>query len=79
MHVAPRVFAAGDAHTTAIKQIAWAVGEGALAAIQIEKYLDALACPTPQWPVGQAAQAGGKDQRPRDAKNTSQPKTDSTT
>jgi thioredoxin reductase (NADPH) len=74
------VFAAGDAHTTAIKQIALAVGEGALAAIQIEKYLDALACPTPpQWPVEQAGQAGGKDQRPRDAKNTSQPKSDSTT
>jgi len=39
------VFAAGDARTTPIKQIAWAVGEGALAGVQIEKYLDLL-----EWP-----------------------------
>jgi thioredoxin reductase (NADPH) len=74
------VFAAGDAHTTAIKQIAWAVGEGALAAIEMEKYLDSLECATPaQWPVERAAQVGGKDQRPSDSNKTSQPKTDSTT
>ena len=40
----PGVFAAGDARTTPIKQIAWAVGEGALAGVQIEKYLDSRAC-----------------------------------
>lgn len=40
----PGVFAAGDARTTPIKQIAWAVGEGALAGVQIEKYLDSLPC-----------------------------------
>ena len=74
------VFAAGDAHTTAIKQIAWAIGEGALAAIQMEKYLDSLECATPvTWPVEQPAQAGGKDQRPGKANKTSQLNTDSTT
>ncbi|HJW76600.1 MAG TPA: thioredoxin-disulfide reductase [Thermoleophilia bacterium] len=40
----PGVFACGDAKVGPIKQIAWAVGEGALAGIQAEKYLDTLAC-----------------------------------
>jgi thioredoxin reductase (NADPH) len=41
----PGIFAAGDARVTPIRQIAWAVGEGALAGIQMGKYLDKLACP----------------------------------
>ena len=41
------VYAAGDARPTPIKQIAWAVGEGALAAMQIGKYLDAVDCAAP--------------------------------
>ncbi len=36
------VYACGDARTSPLKQIAWAVGEGALAAVQIDKYLDTL-------------------------------------
>jgi len=41
------VFAAGDANHSPLKQITNATGQGALAAIQAEKYLDALACPMP--------------------------------
>ena len=40
----PGVFACGDAKVGPIKQIAWAVGEGALAGIQAEKHLDTMAC-----------------------------------
>jgi thioredoxin reductase (NADPH) len=36
------VFACGDARVTPIKQISWSVGEGALAAVQMDKYLDTL-------------------------------------
>ena len=43
----PGVFACGDAHLNPLKQIAMAVGEGALAAVQAGRYLDALDCPTP--------------------------------
>ncbi|HEY5388899.1 MAG TPA: FAD-dependent oxidoreductase, partial [Thermoleophilia bacterium] len=43
----PGVFACGDAHANPLKQIAMAVGEGALAAVQAERYLDQLACSTP--------------------------------
>jgi thioredoxin reductase (NADPH) len=39
------VFACGDAHANPLKQIAMAVGEGALAAVQAERYLDELASP----------------------------------
>ena len=42
----PGLFACGDARAGRIKQIANAVGEGALAAIEAEKYLDSLPCPT---------------------------------
>jgi len=49
----PGVFACGDARTTPIKQIAWAVGEGALAGIQVEKYIDMLEQPA----AARAAQA----------------------
>ena len=38
----PGLFACGDARAGLIKQIANAVGEGALAAIEVEKYLVAL-------------------------------------
>jgi len=53
----PGVFACGDAHVTAIKQIAMAVGEGALAAVQAGRYLDELECPVPSSP-GDDAQKG---------------------
>ena len=36
------VFACGDARANQLKQIAWAVGEGALAAVHIDRYLDTL-------------------------------------
>ena len=39
------VFACGDARANPIKQIAAAVGEGALAAVQADKYLDSPECP----------------------------------
>jgi len=41
----PGVFACGDAHANPLKQIAMAVGEGALAAVQAERYLDELDSP----------------------------------
>lgn len=40
----PGVFACGDAHANPLKQIAMAVGEGALAAVQAGQYLDQLGC-----------------------------------
>jgi thioredoxin reductase (NADPH) len=36
------VFASGDARANQLKQIAFAVGEGALAAVQMDRYLDTL-------------------------------------
>jgi len=39
----PGVFACGDARANPLKQIAMAVGEGALAAVQAGRYLDDLA------------------------------------
>ena len=51
----PGVFACGDAHANPIKQIAMAVGEGALAAIQAQRYLDTLTCALPDA----ASAAGG--------------------
>ena len=56
----PGVFACGDAHANPLKQIAMAIGEGALAAVQAERYLDALACPAP----GAATAAGGSAAAP---------------
>jgi len=38
----PGVFAAGDVRNKTLKQIATAVGDGAVAAITAEKYLDEL-------------------------------------
>ncbi len=52
------VFASGDARPTPIKQIAWAVGEGALAAIEIGKYLDSLEYPTAATAAGGRAASG---------------------
>ena len=43
----PGVFACGDARANPLKQIAMAVGEGALAAVQAERYLDTLECAVP--------------------------------
>ncbi len=43
----PGVFACGDATVGPLKQIARAVGDGALAAVQAEKYLDELECAAP--------------------------------
>jgi thioredoxin reductase (NADPH) len=56
----PGVFACGDAHANPLKQIAVAIGEGALAAVQAERYLDALDCPAP----GAASAAGGSAAAP---------------
>ena len=39
------VFACGDARSNPLKQIAMAVGEGSLAAVQASRYLDELDCP----------------------------------
>ena len=41
----PGVFACGDARANPLKQIAMAIGEGALAAVQAERYLDDLEAP----------------------------------
>ena len=54
------VFACGDAHANPLKQIAMAIGEGALAAVQAERYLDTLDCPAP----GAARAAGGSAAAP---------------
>jgi thioredoxin reductase (NADPH) len=43
----PGVFACGDATVGPLKQITRAVGDGALAAVQAEKYIDALECAVP--------------------------------
>jgi thioredoxin reductase (NADPH) len=43
----PGVFACGDARANALKQIAMAIGEGALAAVQAERFLDDLEGPDP--------------------------------
>ena len=57
----PGVFACGDAKTGPIKQIAWAVGEGALAGIQAEKFLDTLACVQATGATPEACEAGLAD------------------
>ncbi len=55
----PGVFACGDAHANPLKQIAMAVGEGALAAVQAERYLDTLECALPgAAAAGDSAAAG---------------------
>jgi thioredoxin reductase (NADPH) len=54
----PGVFACGDAKTGPIKQIAWAVGEGALAGIEVEKHLDTLACVQATGATPEACPAG---------------------
>ena len=54
------VFACGDARSNPLKQIAMAVGDGALAAVQAQRYLDELECPAPGTAAGAA-----RRQRPR--------------
>jgi thioredoxin reductase (NADPH) len=55
----PGVFACGDARANPLKQIAMAVGEGALAAVQAERYLDELECPPDAAaPAGSGSAAG---------------------
>jgi thioredoxin reductase (NADPH) len=51
----PGVYACGDARANQLKQIATAVGEGALAAMQAERYLSEIACLLP----GADGAAGG--------------------
>jgi thioredoxin reductase (NADPH) len=51
----PGAFACGDARAGLIKQIANAVGEGALAAIETEKYLVALDFEAQQASAGATA------------------------
>jgi thioredoxin reductase (NADPH) len=60
----PGLFALGDARAGRIKQIAWAVGEGALAAIECEKYVDTLGCPV----TAQTAPAADGVTTPGDAR-----------
>ena len=55
----PGLFACGDARAGLIKQIANAVGEGALAAIQAEHYLERLDFATRQAEAGAAAPGRG--------------------
>ncbi len=52
------VFACGDARSNPLKQIAMAVGDGALAAVQAQRYLDELECPVP-GAVGERPAWGG--------------------
>ena len=58
----PGVFACGDAHANPLKQIVMAVGEGALAAVQVERYLDALEGPPEgaKDAAGEGAAAAGR-------------------
>ena len=49
------VYACGDASVSPLKQITMATGQGALAAVQAEKYVDQLACAVP----GAGSAAGG--------------------
>ncbi len=62
------VFACGDARSNPLKQIAMAVGDGSLAAVQAQRYLDELDCSLPgagehrpAWggPVAVKAEAAG--------------------
>jgi thioredoxin reductase (NADPH) len=56
----PGVFACGDARANPLKQIAMAVGEGALAAVQAERYLDELeSAPGTVTAAGDSAAAAG--------------------
>jgi len=38
----PGIYAAGDCRTTVLKQVSTAVGDGAVAAVMAEKYIDEL-------------------------------------
>ena len=57
----PGVFACGDARENPLKQIAMAVGEGALAAVQAERYLDELeSAPGTKGTAADGAAAGAQ-------------------
>ena len=57
----PGVFACGDARANPLKQIVMAVGEGALAAVQAERYLDELeVTPKLSSAAGDGATAGAQ-------------------
>jgi thioredoxin reductase (NADPH) len=58
------VFACGDARSNPLKQIAMAVGEGSLAAVQAQRYLDELECPLPGAESRQPAWGGPAVSRP---------------
>lgn len=45
----PGIFAAGDVRRKMVKQIATAVGDGALAAMAAERYLSMQSCPPCEW------------------------------
>jgi thioredoxin reductase (NADPH) len=59
----PGVFACGDAHANPLKQIAMAVGEGALAAVQAGHYLDTLECALPDAAAAGESTAAAGTQR----------------
>ena len=64
----PGVFACGDARANPLKQIAMAVGEGALAAVQAGRYLDELeSAPGTTAAAGESAAAAAHAQRSRHA------------
>jgi thioredoxin reductase (NADPH) len=56
----PGVYACGDARANPLKQIATAIGEGALAAMQAERYLSEIACSLPEL-AGVPTPAPGND------------------
>ena len=59
------VFACGDARSNPLKQIAMAVGDGALAAVQAQRYLDELECSLPGAGEHQPAWGGPQQAAPR--------------
>jgi thioredoxin reductase (NADPH) len=65
----PGVFACGDAHANHLKQIAAATGEGALAAMQAQHYLDALDHPATADQDLASGPAGEIDPSAADAPN----------
>ena len=55
------VFACGDARSNPLKQIAMAVGDGALAAVQTQRYLDELECALPGGEAQRQAWGGPQE------------------
>lgn len=60
----PGVFACGDARVNPLKQIATAVGEGALAAMQAERYISEIACLLPDATEGAGSTAPAQAPEP---------------